>query len=477
LPANDGRPSRLRRRLTGFDSSFLYAESANSPLHIGFLLIFEGHVPFDGIVRAIGQRIHLLPQYRQRLAEVPFNLAHPSLEDDPEFRLDNHVRRYQLPPGIDEAHAIQHLLYAYQPLLDRTRPLWELLSFENWPGGNTVIVSKIHHALVDAVAAVELMKVLLDFRPDAPSQWSQAHRWKPDRVPNPTQTLASAMLDLLVGQFDSLTRIVNEQARINQGSLGCGPPFFEAMRRLAELDSRQIVSTPWNSGPVTDARSLTWLRNSTTDYRAICDAFGGTFNDVALTVVSEGAARYLKHHRYSCDGWFRIACPVNLRRPHERTDVGNRVSMMLPAVPAAPMDPVERLNVVRDETERMKEDGIAEAWEQVMSLRELVPPGLLALTSPFGMPGHDGAAALVPAINFAATNVPGVEVPQYLCGHRCLEQIFLLPLVGNLGYGVAVLSYNQSLHLAMIADPWLVPDLGLMRALVQNAFEELRAAA
>ena len=477
MPYRDERPSRARNRLTALDSSFLYAESETNPMHIGFLLIFEGLVPFDGVVRAIRQRIDLLPQYRQRLAAMPFNLAHPSLENDPEFRLENHLRRYRLPPGIDEAHAIQHLLYAYHPLLDRARPLWELLSFENWPGGRTGIILKVHHALVDAVAAVELMKVLFDFRPNVPLPGPPAHRWKPHRVPNPRLVFGSEMLDLLIGQLDSLTCMVNELGRFGQRSLNCGPPFFEAMRKLFELDDRQIVSAPWNSRPVSDARTLTWLRNSTSDYRAICDAFGGTFNDVALTVVSEGAARYLKHHRYSCDGWFRIGCPVNLRRAEERTDMGNRVSMMLPTVPAASMDPVERLNVVREETERIKEDGIAEAWEQLMSLSEIVPPGLLALASPFGIPGREGPAALMPPFNFAATNVHGVEVPQYLCGHRCLEQIFLLPLVGNLGYGVAVLSYDQSLHVAMIADPWLVPDLGLMRALVQEAFEELRAAA
>ena len=79
-------------------------------------------------------------------------------------------------------------------------------------------------------------------------------------------------------------------------------------------------------------------------------------------------------------------------------------------------------------------------------------------------------------INFVATNVPGVQVPQYWCGHRCLDQIGLVPLGGNLGYGVAILSYNQNLYLGMIAEARMMPDVELMKSYVSEAFEELKIA-
>ena len=160
--------TKLARRLTALDSTFLYGESANNPLHIGSLLIFEGNIPFDDLLQHVDRRLHLLPRYRQPLAEVPFNLEHPTLEEDPDFRLENHVKLIQLPPNMTEAEAIQRVLNEYHPIMDRARALWELLSFEGWPGGHTGIVSKVHHALVDGVSGVELMKVLFDFRPDAP---------------------------------------------------------------------------------------------------------------------------------------------------------------------------------------------------------------------------------------------------------------------------------------------------------------------
>lgn len=58
---------KLARRLTALDSTFLYGESANNPLHIGSLLIFEGNIPFDDLVQHVDRRLHLLPRYRQRV--------------------------------------------------------------------------------------------------------------------------------------------------------------------------------------------------------------------------------------------------------------------------------------------------------------------------------------------------------------------------------------------------------------------------
>jgi hypothetical protein len=89
-------------------------------------------------------------------------------------------------------------------------------------------------------------------------------------------------------------------------------------------------------------------------------------------------------------------------------------------------------------------------------------------------PTPGGFALPAAMINFIATNVPGVQVPLYLLGHRCLDMIPLVPLGATLGYSVAILSYNQSLYFGMMAEPRLMSDVALMRAYVDEAFAELR---
>ena len=80
-------------------------------------------------------------------------------------------------------------------------------------------------------------------------------------------------------------------------------------------------------------------------------------------------------------------------------------------------------------------------------------------------------------INFIATNVPGAQVPMYLAGHQMLDFVGLVPLAGALGYGVAILSYNQSLYFGLTVDPRLIPDVEFMKSCIAAAFEELKATA
>ena len=46
--------------------------------------------------------------------------------------------------------------------LDRARPLWELWMVEGLRGGRWALLSKVHHCMVDGVAATDLMSVMFD---------------------------------------------------------------------------------------------------------------------------------------------------------------------------------------------------------------------------------------------------------------------------------------------------------------------------
>ncbi|MEZ5134329.1 MAG: wax ester/triacylglycerol synthase family O-acyltransferase [Acidimicrobiales bacterium] len=90
-------------RLSGLDAGFLYMETPTLLMHTLKLAILEPPVAVDALplewVRArIADRLHLLPPFRRRLVEVPFGLHHPLWIEDPDFDLEYHVRRVQVPP-------------------------------------------------------------------------------------------------------------------------------------------------------------------------------------------------------------------------------------------------------------------------------------------------------------------------------------------------------------------------------------------
>ena len=71
------------QQLSGLDASFLYAETARSPMHIAQLMIYDvstapnGFVRFKDILRTFEERLARSPMIRRRLANVPLNLDHP----------------------------------------------------------------------------------------------------------------------------------------------------------------------------------------------------------------------------------------------------------------------------------------------------------------------------------------------------------------------------------------------------------------
>ena len=130
--------------------------------------MFDGHIDYDELVDHMVQRVHLLHRYRQKLVFVPFNLAHATLEDDPEFDLHNHLKCHSLPDGTGDKAFVRTAIAAFEPMLDRGKPLWEMHLFQGLAGGRSAIVSKIHHCLVDGVSGMELLAVALDFRAQAP---------------------------------------------------------------------------------------------------------------------------------------------------------------------------------------------------------------------------------------------------------------------------------------------------------------------
>ena len=477
-------------RLSTQDATFIYAESQNGPLHIGSIGIFEGRVDFGACVAHLEERIHQVPRYRQRLAEVPFNFAHAMMEDDPNFTVANHIFRHELPDGMSEEDALAEMMRDFQKPLDRKRPLWELHNFENYLGKHTALMWKVHHCLVDGVSGVELLKVMYDFRAE-PEPIPEPKPWVPGRPAGMLKRFALGVRDQIRGAVDGAVRTVVDAVEEPGNLVEQARMIGEASRVMSQLMTRPIMAAPWNGVPVTQERVLAWSRQSFADFRAIRSAFGGSVNDVVLAMLTEGAARYLDHHGYKTAGaQLSIGCPVNVRHRDEKSSLGNRVSMMFPVAPADPMDMVERLKLINEETERIKAAGSAQALEAMLTLSENIPPMLIGFGSRVATATLDAAGAFaklsgwkpraggfaLPAagINFIATNVPGVQVPQYMNGHICLDMIPLVPLGATLGYGVAILSYNRYLYFGMIAEPRVMPDVALMKQFVDDAFEELK---
>src|SRR5215813_10342358 len=162
------------QQLTGLDASFLYFETANAPMHVGGIMIYDqstapgGRVTFRGILSNIEKRLHLARCFRQRLAYVPFNLDHPYWIEDPDFDLEFHVRHIALPKPGDWRQLCIQVARLHARGVDLNHPLWEVYviegldNVEGVPPGSYALLQKTHHAAVNDVSGMEIMSALND---------------------------------------------------------------------------------------------------------------------------------------------------------------------------------------------------------------------------------------------------------------------------------------------------------------------------
>jgi len=470
------------------DASFLYGESVSGPMHISSVYVLEGELPFEKVLEHFASRIHLIPSYRRKLAHVPLNIAHAEWVDDPHFDLTNHVLPHRLPDGTSLEQGIDAAIELNEPILDRSRPLWKVYVISGVPD-RTLILQMTHHAMIDGASGIELTTVLYDFdAKGANTEPPPKEPWVAQPVPSGAELFSRALRDNMERLANSAPMTALRGASEHQALLR------RAFGVLSRFAAQPAVTAPFNAGIVGPHRKLRWIKKPLGEIREIRRGLGGTINDVVLTVVSEAVARYLAAHGERVDGrHLRIMCPVNVRTEGQQGALGNQVSAIFPMLPAWPMNPVTRLGAVCAEVERIKNEQEAQAltllqnsmpepWPVALVATQLVGTRLdpTALAARFPAPLLPAVGGWRPpnlGLNFVCTNVPGVQVPQYLCGHRVLDTIGVLVLSGNIGLGVTILSYNQALYFSFICEPRLLPDLQVITDAAEATYGELLSAA
>src|SRR5260221_6575311 len=184
--------------LSARDAWFLYAERPDTPLDIGTVYVFEpgsdvpGGLRAAGIEDTIAERLHQVPRYRQKIKFVPFNLDHPVWIDDAHFDLGQHVRRVLLKPPGDAAQLRAEVMRILSRPLDHRRPLWEITIVQGLRSGKVVVVNRAHHAMLDGIAALDIIALLLDASPEPYSPEPPAQPWAARPAPSSWHLLRRA---------------------------------------------------------------------------------------------------------------------------------------------------------------------------------------------------------------------------------------------------------------------------------------------
>jgi WS/DGAT/MGAT family acyltransferase len=462
-------------RLSPLDSVFLHVEDGVTHMHIASCAIFEGPPPpYDELVNLVAAKLPLLPRYRQKVRFVPGQIGRPVWVDDPHFNLGYHVRHTALPPpgGEQELNNLMGRLMAIE--LDRHRPLWELWMVEGLQRDRWVLLSKVHHCMVDGVSGTDLAVSLLDKSRDASTPVADA--WTPADEPSDVTLYVNAVLDLL--------RSPAEQLRAARATLRGPRRALVTLRNTAEGTlalGRELrpTTTPISiEGAIGPHRRWAVARADLDQLKAIRASLGGTVNDVVLAVIA-GAFRDLLIARGDPVDRVRVRSlvPVSVRAADDHT-ANNQVSAMIAELQVGVADPVERLEATRRHMESLKASHQSQAGETINSLAGFTAPMLYAL----GVRSATVALRRTPqrGVQTVTTNVPGPQYPLYALGRELLEYLPFVPLSQGVRLGVAILSYNGQVRFGVTGDFDTVPEVewfcGRIEAAIAELEERVRAA-
>jgi hypothetical protein len=373
---------------------------------------------------------------------VPFELDRPYWIEDADFDIDFHVRHIGLaPPGAVDQLAEQVARIVGRKM-DRSRPLWEAYVIEGLADGRWALLQKTHHATIDGVSGVIMLKMFTDDSPDA--TYPLKHRkWIGEEPPSRSDMLQTAAKNLAINPIRQLRLSLNVvrdfadaagianvsgfalQARSTLGAIARrSDPANDRSDERVSLPLTSAPPTPWNAS-VTPDRRFAMRSTSLENLKRLKDATGGTLNDVVMAICTGALRAYLIENDALPDRPLRAMVPVSIRTGDEEDPWTNRVSAIVADLPTNCADPIER-----------------------------VAPSAIRLVSRLKL-----ADRVNSPINVVISNVPGPRQPLYFAGAKLDAYIPVSTITDGVGLNITVHSYANRMDFGLISDRQLIPDL------------------
>ena len=434
------------RLMTAVDQLFLLLESRKQPMHVGGLFLFELPEEEEGKDSEFVYQLVQQLQNSEVPPSFPFNQVLENLlfwKTDDQFDVEHHFRHVALPNAGRVRELLMYISKEHSRLLDRAMPLWEchviegiLPEAEGMPE-RFALYFKIHHSLVDGIAAMRLVQKALSQSPNEPVTlpiWSLITRHG-KKAENLLPTARSA------------SRIIKEQLSTIK------PVFTELIDNFKHNGKPDYVGTFDAPMSVLNQRISASRRIAAQSYdlqrfHTIADAFGVNQNDVVLAVCAGAIRRYLLTMEALPNKPLIAFVPMSLRKDESAS--GNQVSFLMANLGTHLEDPIKRMQLIHDSMNSGKRrfrrmnkaqvinySAIAYAWE-----------GLNVLT---------GIFPKKQAFNLIISNVPGSKEPLYWNGAPLKALYPASILVDGQALNITLATYLDKIEFCITACSKLLP--------------------
>jgi diacylglycerol O-acyltransferase / wax synthase len=271
-------------RMSGTDALLWHMEGPDTPMHTLKVAVADPtprgrSIDLAELRDAMALATSIVPCLTTRPAWAPGFAARPYWVDDADFDLDRHLDERTAPPAHDLTGLDEVCSRLAEEHLPADRPLWSATLVHGLPHGRQGIVVRVHHAMVDGLAALNGFLAATGAAPGELPEVPPAR----DRRPATTSRLARAALGDLPRLVAGAPRLALDGLRSRRTAAAYRqtatevPAFIGARRNFANAPSgarRTCATASWDLE----------------DLRAISKASGTTLNGVLHAVIA-GAMR------------------------------------------------------------------------------------------------------------------------------------------------------------------------------------------
>jgi len=447
--------------ISPLDSMFLLGESREHPMHVGGLQLFEppkgaGKDFLRDLYQDVIEQDDVAPTFRKHPAEFLGGIANLTWAFDRDLDLEYHLRRSALPSPGRVRELLELTSRLHGSLLDRHRPLWESHLVEGLNDGRFAVYTKIHHALLDGVSAMRMMRRALSADPgddEIRVLWARNVR-SSGKSKSVVSRLSGVrgVAESVLGLAPSALHLANKGLLQQQLTLPVGAP--RTLFNVPIGGARRCAAQSWPIERVT----------------AVKKAAGVTLNDVVLAMCGGALRAYLLEQNALPDRPLIAMVPVSLREEGSSSSGGNQVGALLASLATDLEDPAERLAEVSASMRRNKA-----VFKELPKLQQValsafnVSPLLLSLVSP-----ALGSAA--PPFNLVISNVPGSREPLYWKGARLDGNYPLSIALDGQALNITLSNNADNLDFGLVGCRRSVPRLQRLLGHLEDALSELEQA-
>lgn len=476
------------------DMTWLLMDRPNNLMYVHGLLWFRQPPDWTKVEEVLTERlVDRFPVFGRRAAEVDGQWV---WEDDPNFSLDNHVRRVTLESPGTRVEAQEYISSRFSEPFDPAHPLWEMDFIEGVsdigePGEGAMLLARFHHGIADGVRLVQVLLSMLDPLTDGAVPDAVGRKSKGGGVMGSMSRamgqVVSGTTDLVSGLGSAVVKAPGWLAENGLQTISAGADVVRdptmvtdaltsvaseenklanTMRSVSRIAlSRSSVDTVWSGTPGV-AKTVTWISGlPLADAKRIGRQHGATINDVLLAVVSLGITDYLRQQGVTDLDKVHWLLPVSLKPIDSELpkDLGNHFALVMMPLPLG-IDDVDvlmpeihaRMNRIKNSAEALVVYGIQRVIAQTP------------------------ATVSVPLTNYVAnkavgvlTNVPGPRGPMALAGTEVEGILGWVPASGDQTLGLCIFSYNGTVNIGLAADAAVVPEPEALGEAIERAFYHL----